>query len=109
MRQGRKEFAARRSIEAALIFHRPGVLAYRPASKSTLLGSEYPGFSIPCPRGESGPGRRGMSAAPPIAHPDAMASKLWSFASKCGHIARVRRLLALALALESRSRAEAAQ
>jgi transposase len=50
-----------------------------------------------------------MSAAIPITRLDQTASELRSFASKCGDGAQVRRLLALALALEGRPRTEAAE
>ena len=50
-----------------------------------------------------------MSAAIPITRLDHTASELRSFASKCGDGAQVRRLLALALVLEGRSRIEAAK
>jgi transposase len=50
-----------------------------------------------------------MSAAIPITRLDQTASELQSFASKCGDGAHVRRVLAIALALEGRSRAEAAE
>src|ERR1700687_5676597 len=50
-----------------------------------------------------------MSAAIPITRLDRTASELRSFASKCGDGAQVRRVLAIALALEGRSRAEAAE
>jgi len=50
-----------------------------------------------------------MSAAIPITRLDHTASELRSFASKCGDGAQVRRLLALALVLEGRSRTEAAE
>ena len=49
-----------------------------------------------------------MSAAIPITRLDRTASELRSFASKCGDGAQVRRVLAIALVLEGRSRAEAA-
>src|SRR4029077_3587904 len=49
-----------------------------------------------------------MSAAIPIPRLDRTASELRSFASKCGDGAQVRRLLAIALVMEGRSRAEAA-
>jgi transposase len=50
-----------------------------------------------------------MSAAIPITRLDHTASELRSFAGKCGDGAQVRRLLALALVLEGRSRIEAAK
>jgi transposase len=50
-----------------------------------------------------------MSAAIPITRLDLTASALRSFAGKCGDGAQVRRVLALALVLEGRSRAEAAE
>ena len=50
-----------------------------------------------------------MSAAIPITRVDMTASELRSFAGKCGDGAQVRRLLALALVLEGRSRADAAE
>ena len=50
-----------------------------------------------------------MSTAIPITRLDQTASELRSFASKCGDGAQVRRLLALSLVLEGRSRAEAAE
>ena len=50
-----------------------------------------------------------MSAAIPITRLDRTASELRSFASKCGDGAQVRRVLAIALVLEGRSRAEAAE
>jgi len=50
-----------------------------------------------------------MSAAIPITRLDRTASELRSFASKSGDGAQVRRLLALALVLEGRSRTEAAK
>jgi transposase len=50
-----------------------------------------------------------MSAAIPITRLDLTASELRSFAGKCGDGAQVRRLLALALALEGRPRTEAAE
>jgi transposase len=50
-----------------------------------------------------------MSAAIPITRLDQTASELRSFASKCGNGAQVRRLLAIALVLDGRSRAEAAE
>lgn len=50
-----------------------------------------------------------MSAAIPVTRLDHTASELRSFASKCGDGARVRRLLAIALVLDGRSRAEAAE
>jgi len=50
-----------------------------------------------------------MSAAIPITRLDLSASELRSFASKINDGARVRRLLALALVLEGRSRKEAAE
>jgi transposase len=49
-----------------------------------------------------------MSAAIPITRLDHTASELRGVASKCGDGAQVRRLLAIALALDGRSRAEAA-
>jgi transposase len=49
-----------------------------------------------------------MSAAIPITRLDRTTSQLRSFASKCGDGAQVRRILAIALVLEGRSRAEAA-
>ena len=50
-----------------------------------------------------------MSAAIPITRLDRTAAELRSFASKCGDGAQVRRVLALAMVLEGRSRAEAAE
>ena len=50
-----------------------------------------------------------MSAAIPITRLDQTASELRSFDSKCGDGAQVRRLLALALVLDGRSRTEAAE
>ena len=50
-----------------------------------------------------------MSAAIPITRLDRTASELRSFAGKCCDGAQVRRLLAIALVMEGRSRAEAAQ
>ena len=50
-----------------------------------------------------------MSSAIPITRLDQTASELRSFASKCGDGAQVRRLLAIALVLDGRSRAEAAE
>ena len=50
-----------------------------------------------------------MSAAIPITRLDHTGSELRSFAGKCGDGAQVRRLLALALVLEGRSRIEAAK
>ena len=50
-----------------------------------------------------------MSAAIPITRLDRTASELRSFASKCGDGAQVRRVLAIALGPEGRSRAEAAE
>jgi transposase len=50
-----------------------------------------------------------MSAAVPITRLDQTASDLRSSASKCGDGAQVRRLLAIALVLDGRSRAEAAE
>ena len=50
-----------------------------------------------------------MSAAIPITRTDHTAAGLRSVASKCVDAAQVRRLLALALVLEGRSRAEAAR
>ena len=49
-----------------------------------------------------------MSAAIPITRLDQTASQLRSIASKCGDGAQVRRVLAIALVLDGRSRAEAA-
>ena len=49
-----------------------------------------------------------MSTAIPVTRLDRTASELRSFASKCGDGAQVRRVLAIALAPEGRSRAEAA-
>jgi transposase len=50
-----------------------------------------------------------MSAAIPITRLDRTASELRSLAGKCGDGAQVRRLLAIALVMEGRSRAEAAE
>ena len=50
-----------------------------------------------------------MSAAIPITRMDQTASELRNFASKCGDGAQVRRVLAIALVLDGRSRAEAAE
>ena len=50
-----------------------------------------------------------MSAAIPVTRLDRTASQLRKFASKCGDGAQVRRLLALSLVLEGRSRKEAAE
>jgi hypothetical protein len=50
-----------------------------------------------------------MSAAIPVTRLDRTASELRKFASKCGDGAQVRRLLALALVLEGRSRKEGAE
>lgn len=50
-----------------------------------------------------------MSAAIPITRLGRTAPELRGFAGKCGDGAQVRRLLALALVLEGRSRAEAAK
>jgi hypothetical protein len=50
-----------------------------------------------------------MSAAIPVTRLDRTASELRSFASKCGDGAQVRRVLAIALVLEGRSRVEAAE
>lgn len=50
-----------------------------------------------------------MSTAIPITRLDQTAPELRSFAGKCGDGAQVRRLLALALVLEGRSRTEAAE
>ncbi len=50
-----------------------------------------------------------MSAAIPITRLDRTASELRSFASRCDDGAQVRRVLAIALVLEGRSRAEAAE
>jgi transposase len=50
-----------------------------------------------------------MSAAIPVTRLDRTVSQLRKFASKCGDGAQVRRLLALALVLEGRSRKEAAE
>jgi transposase len=50
-----------------------------------------------------------MSAAIPITRLDRTASELRGFASKCNDGAQVRRLLAIALVLDGRSRAEAAE
>jgi len=50
-----------------------------------------------------------MSAALPITRLDRTASELRGFASKCHDGAQVRRLLAIALVLDGRSRAEAAE
>ncbi len=50
-----------------------------------------------------------MSAAIAITRLDRTASELRSFVSKCGDGAQVRRLLAIALVLDSHSRAEAAE
>jgi transposase len=50
-----------------------------------------------------------MNSAIPITRLDQTASELRSFASKCGDGAQVRRLLAIALVLDGRSRAEAAE
>ena len=49
-----------------------------------------------------------MSAAIPITRTDRTAAELRNFASRCGDGAQVRRLLAIALVLDGRSRAEAA-
>jgi hypothetical protein len=50
-----------------------------------------------------------MSAAIPITRLDRSASELRNFASKCNDGARVRRVLAIAMVLDGRSRAEAAE
>jgi len=50
-----------------------------------------------------------MSAAIPITRLDQTAPELRRFASKCGDGSQVRRLLAIALVLDGRSRAEAAE
>ena len=50
-----------------------------------------------------------MSVAIPITRLDYTASELRGFAGKCGDGAQVRRLLAIALVLDGRSRAEAAE
>ena len=50
-----------------------------------------------------------MSVAIPITRLDCTASELRGFVSKCGDGAQVRRLLAIALVLDGRSRAEAAE
>ena len=50
-----------------------------------------------------------MSSAIPITRLELTASKLRRVAGKCGDGAQVRRLLALALVLEGRSRKEAAE
>jgi len=50
-----------------------------------------------------------MSMAIPITRLDCTASVLRGLASKCGDGAQVRRLLAIALVLDGRSRAEAAE
>ncbi len=50
-----------------------------------------------------------MSAAIPVTRMDCSASQLRGFASKCGDGAQVRRLLAIALVLDGRSRAEATE
>jgi transposase len=50
-----------------------------------------------------------MSAAIPITRLDRTASELRAFASKCNDGAQVRRLLAIGLVLDGRSRAEAAE
>ena len=50
-----------------------------------------------------------MSAAIPVTRLDRTASELRSFVSKCGDGAQVRRVLAIALVLEGRSRVEAAE
>src|ERR1700721_1597301 len=54
------------------------------------------------------PGIHRMSAAISITRLDMTASELRNFAGKCGDGAQVRRLLAIALVLEHRSRAAAA-
>ena len=67
----------------------------------SALGIDSPG-AIVALRGHR------MSAAIPITRLNRTASELRIFASKCRDGAQVRRLLAIALVMEGRSRAEAA-
>jgi hypothetical protein len=75
----------------------------------TLRGFESLGVAIRCPSGGPRRGRHRMSAAIPITRLDRTASELRGFARRCNDGVRVRRVLAIALVLDGRSRAEAAK